>query len=96
MFPACVAELHSPQPVLKPLLHQSGPLSGGARQGLLLEDRPRLRRQADRAGLQEASAQGSALLQDPRGTTLVQVRLTATLTLTLLFSQLLHFIALYL
>lgn len=37
-----VIELDPPQPVPEPVLYQSGPLSGGARQRLLLEDRPRL------------------------------------------------------
>lgn len=68
-----VLELDPPQPVPEPVLHQSGPVSGGAGKRLLLEDRPGLRGQADRAGLQEAQAQGSALLQDPGGTSFLQV-----------------------
>ena len=72
MFP----ELHPPQPVPEPLLHQGGPLPGGAGQGLLLEDRPVLREQADRAGLQETQAPGGALLQDPARAPLLQVQPT--------------------
>lgn len=68
-----VAELDPTQPVPEPVLHQSGPLSGGAGQGLLLEDRPRLWGQADRTGLQETQAQGGSLLQDSCGSSLLQV-----------------------
>lgn len=50
----CVVELDPPQPVPEPVLHQSGPLSGRARQRFLLEDRPFLREQADRTSLQKA------------------------------------------
>lgn len=34
----CLVELNPPQPVPEPVLHQSGPLSGGARQRFILED----------------------------------------------------------
>jgi len=67
------SELDPPQPVAEPLLHQGGEVAGGAWQRLLLEDRPVLGGQADRAGLQETKAPGSPLLQDPPRTPLLQV-----------------------
>lgn len=66
-------ELNPTQPVPEPVLHQSGPLTGGARQRFFLEDRPRLREQADRTSFQEAQAQRCALLQDTYGPTFLQV-----------------------
>ncbi|CAG02231.1 unnamed protein product, partial [Tetraodon nigroviridis] len=69
-----LAELHPPQPVAEPLLHQGGAFAGGAGQRLLLEDRPGVRGQAHRAGLQEAAAAGRPLLPDPPRTPVLQER----------------------
>lgn len=74
---ASVSELDPPQPVVEPLLHQSGAVPGGAGQRVLLEDRPVLRGEAHRAGLQETTAAGRPLLQDPPRAAVVQVRLPA-------------------
>lgn len=75
-----VLELDPPQPVPEPLLYQSGPLSGGAGQRILLEDRPRLGGEVGRTSVQEAAAAGSALLQDPCGAALLQVENTVIQT----------------
>ena len=69
-----VPELDPAQLVPEPLLHQGGAFPGGAWEREFLEDRPIVRGQADRAGLQEAKAQGRALLPDPAGTPLLQVQ----------------------
>lgn len=66
-----VAELDPSQPVIEPLLHQSGAIAGGAWQRLILEDRPVLRGQAHWAGLQETKAPRRPLLQDPSRTPLL-------------------------
>lgn len=73
VFFLSAAELDPSQPVVEPLLHQSGAVAGGAGQRFLLEDRPVLGGQAHRAGLQETKAPGRPLLQDPSRTPLLQV-----------------------
>ena len=75
-----VAELDPSQPVVEPLLHQSGAVAGGAGKRFVLEDRPVLGGQAHRAGLQETKAPGSPLLQDPTRTSLLQVSTGTFLT----------------
>ena len=51
-----VLEFDPTQPVAESLLHQGTPITGGARQGVILEAGPQLRGQAHGASLQtEAS-----------------------------------------
>lgn len=75
-----ISELDPSQLVVESLLHQSGSITGGARQRFVLEDRPLLRGQAHWAGLQEEKAPRCTLLQDPPWSALLQVCLYPTFT----------------
>lgn len=55
-----VSEFNSPQSLIKPLLYQSAPGAGGIREGVVLEDRPELRGDARRAGVQKAAPEDGA------------------------------------
>lgn len=70
---ALPTEFHPPQPLSEPLLHQGPSLPGGAREGVLLADRPRLRGQARGAGVPEAEAAGRLLLPHPLRAAVIQV-----------------------
>lgn len=72
-------ELDPPQPVPEPVLHQSGPISGGAGKRFVLENRSDLRGKAGRTSLQEAPTQGGTLLPNPCGASLLQVKLNTLL-----------------
>ena len=57
-------EFDSSQLVAEPVLRQGSSVPGGARQGKLLADRPRVRAQVGGAGLPAAAAARSSLLPD--------------------------------
>lgn len=68
-----LAELHPTQPLSQPLLSESGPLSGRAREGELLAPGFCLGEQTGGAGLQEKTAARGGLLPDAVRTPVLQV-----------------------